>query len=76
MAFASTTCEGAMTQTIQHTLRTDDAARYIGLSASTMAKLRLSGKGPQYIKTGRIVLYRPADLDSWLDAQLRSSTSE
>jgi hypothetical protein len=29
------------------------AARYVGLSESTLAKLRLNGNGPTYCKLGR-----------------------
>src|SRR3954463_10113913 len=39
------------------------AARYVGLSESTLAKLRLNGNGPVYCKLGRRVVYRPADLE-------------
>jgi predicted DNA-binding transcriptional regulator AlpA len=42
------------------------AARYVGLSESTLAKLRLNGNGPLYCKLGRRVVYRPTDLDQWL----------
>ncbi len=52
------------------------AAERTGLSTSTLAKLRLSGKGPTYIKLGRRVAYRPEDLDQWIDANRVKSTSE
>jgi predicted DNA-binding transcriptional regulator AlpA len=58
-------------------LRTPQAAEYVGLSASTLEKLRLRGNGPTYQKAGpKIVVYRPEDLDAWLDAQRRRSTSD
>jgi len=58
-------------------LRTAEAGRRVGLSASTMAKLRMRGDGPKYIKVGRrIVVYDVADLDSWLAGRRRGSTSE
>ncbi|GMB82858.1 hypothetical protein NN6n1_36410 [Shinella zoogloeoides] len=56
-------------------LRTDDAANYVGVSASTLNKLRLAGGGPEYIKLGKSVVYDPADLDAWLASNRRSSTS-
>jgi predicted DNA-binding transcriptional regulator AlpA len=52
------------------------AARYVGLSASTLAKLRLNGNGPTYCKLGRRVLYRPADLDQWLQSRTARDTSD
>lgn len=57
-------------------LRTAEAAEYCGSSASTFEKLRLFGGGPRYVKLGRRVVYDQADLDAWLDANRRASTSE
>jgi len=57
-------------------LRAPAAAEYVGLSASTMAKLRMSGDGPPYSKAGaRVVVYDRDDLDRWLDQRRRLSTS-
>jgi hypothetical protein len=57
--------------------RTPQAAEYVGLSASTFEKLRLTGNGPVYQKAGpKIVVYRIEDLDAWLAAGRRRSTSE
>lgn len=56
-------------------LRTDDVAKLTGLSSSTLAKLRLTGGGPPYIKLGRTVVYDPADVEAWLSTHRRSSTS-
>jgi hypothetical protein len=58
-------------------LRAPAAAAYIGLSASTLAKMRLRGDGPVYSKAGpRIVVYDVRDLDAYLDARKRTNTSE
>lgn len=58
-------------------LRAPEAADYVGLSASTLAKMRLRGDGPAYSKAGpRIVVYDAADLDAWLAARRRCSTSD
>ena len=58
-------------------LRTDEAARFLGLSSSTLAKMRLRGDGPAYSKAGpRIVVYDMTDLDDWLAKGRRFSTSE
>lgn len=58
-------------------LRAPHAAAYIGLSTSTLAKMRLRGDGPVYSKAGpRIVIYERADLDEWLASRRRRSTSE
>jgi len=58
-------------------LRAPQAARYIGLSASTLAKMRLRGDGPPYAKAGpRVVVYDAHDLDAWLIQRKRRSTSD
>jgi predicted DNA-binding transcriptional regulator AlpA len=57
-------------------LNVKEAAAYIGLSTSTMNKLRVYGTGPVYLKICRRVAYDTADLDEWLTAQRRSSTSD
>jgi excisionase family DNA binding protein len=53
-----------------------EAANYLGLSTSWLAKLRLTGDGPPFLKLGRQVRYRRADLDAWLNQRLRRSTSD
>ena len=56
-------------------VRAPDAAKYLGLSTSTLAKLRMSGIGPTFAKLGRrVVVYRLADLDDWLARNRRKST--
>lgn len=58
-------------------VRTPKAAEYTGLSTSTLAKMRLRGDGPAYAKAGpRIVVYKIGDLDDWLAARIRQSTSD
>lgn len=48
-------------------LSTEGAARRLGLSRSYLEKLRADDGGPRYLKIGRAVRYRPADLDAWAD---------
>ncbi len=55
-------------------LRTPEAASYVGLSASTLEKMRLSGGGPRFIRLGgRAVGYELRDLDAWLDTRRKAS---
>jgi predicted DNA-binding transcriptional regulator AlpA len=63
-------------QKLRKMLRTPEAAAYCGSSSSTFCKLRLFGGGPVFVKIGRRVVYDPEDLDRWLAARRRSSTSE
>ena len=57
-------------------LRTSQAADYCAVSASLLNKLRMTGAGPQFTKISNIVVYDQDDLDAWLDAHRRRSTSE
>lgn len=53
------------------------AAERLGLSESTLAKMRLRGDGPSYIKLGvRRVGYLEKDLVGWVEARRFRSTSE
>jgi excisionase family DNA binding protein len=58
-------------------LRTQrEAAEVLRLSERTLERMRLTGLGPAYVKAGRRVLYRSADLEAWVASQVRTSTSE
>ncbi len=52
------------------------AADYVGLSARTLEKFRITGGGPLFLKPNRRVVYDRDDLDSWLDGKRRRSTSD
>jgi hypothetical protein len=57
-------------------LRTKEAAEYLGLSCSTLAKMRVYGTGPRFSKAGGAVIYSVQDLDSFVGEHSRQSTSE
>ena len=57
-------------------LRASEAARLLGLSATTLAKHRIFGTGPSYRKLGGRIVYAPDDLKRWADRGLRHSTSD
>lgn len=42
------------------------ASPFVGLSPATLRTLRSRGGGPPYAKVGKRVVYRVADLRSWL----------
>jgi len=52
------------------------AAELIGLSKSSLDKMRLTGRGPVYLRIGARVVYRRRDIDTWLDQYAQSSTAE
>jgi predicted DNA-binding transcriptional regulator AlpA len=61
---------------VSRRFRARTAAEYLGVSASTLAKWRMRGDPPSYCKLGRVVVYDQTDLDEWLQACRRRSTSE
>ena len=46
------------------------------LSPRTLERKRLDGTGPRFVKAGRRVLYRSADIEAWAEAHTFGSTSE
>lgn len=58
-------------------LKPRQAAAYLGLSFSALAKARVDGTGPAFLKLGkRAVAYDRGDLDAWLASRRRTSTSD
>jgi hypothetical protein len=53
-----------------------EAAKALRLSERTLERMRLTGLGPAFVKAGRRVLYRQADLEAWVASRVRASTSE
>jgi hypothetical protein len=54
----------------------DAAAIFLCTAPSWLAKLRMSGRGPLYIKMSRRVYYRRADLVAWIDQRRIRATSQ
>ena len=54
---------------VREYMRPNDAARYLRMSASKLAKMRMSGVaevGPLYSKMGACILYERKELDEWV----------
>ena len=60
---------------LQARLSVEQTAAYLGLSKSTLDKLRVFGGGPAYAKLGRRVTYSQQDIDRWVAGKQRLSTS-
>ena len=60
------------------TTTTDErgAAKRLKLAPETLRNMRWRGDGPPFLKLGRTVRYRLSDLADWLDARVRTSTSD
>ena len=50
-------------------LNTREAGDYVGLSAKTLARWRVAGGGPRYIKRSNRVVYEVVDLDAWMEEE-------
>ncbi|WP_202900479.1 helix-turn-helix domain-containing protein [Parvularcula oceani] len=56
---------------------TKQAANYLNLGVSTLNRARCEGWGPKHTVLGtRAIRYRQRDLDAFIEAGLRQSTSE
>jgi predicted DNA-binding transcriptional regulator AlpA len=51
-------------------------AGMLNVSVSWLAKARLSGNGPRYVKIGRAVRYPESSLREYIRSRTRGSTSE
>jgi predicted DNA-binding transcriptional regulator AlpA len=52
-----------------------EAARLLKMSVSWLAKARMRGDGPPFIRVGRSIRYSEAALVQWMKARQRLSTS-
>lgn len=58
-------------------LNTTEAARFLGVSKAFLERDRWAGARIPFIQVGaRAVRYRQADLDGYIQGQVRKSTSE
>ena len=51
-------------------MNTEKAAEYLGVSKSWLDHKRLEGQGPLATRMGRKVMYRPQDLDQYIEQNL------
>ena len=66
-----------MTQTaLEQGLNTDDAAEVLDCAPATLAKKRVIGGGPTYVKVGARVIYMPSDLREYIARNRRETTSQ
>lgn len=57
-------------------LLVNDVAGQTRLSISTLNKMRMTGGGPRFVKLGRRVFYRAADVDRWIASNTFRSTGD
>jgi predicted DNA-binding transcriptional regulator AlpA len=71
--------EEAATKTatgFERLLTARDAANLLRLSPSWLAKARMRGDGPPYVKLGRSIRYTETGILHWTRSRQRFSTSE
>jgi predicted DNA-binding transcriptional regulator AlpA len=61
---------------VERLITAKDAANLLRLSASWLAKARMRGDGPAYVKLGRAIRYRESVLLDWVKSRSRVSTSD
>ena len=54
-------------------LRPKEVASWLGVPVGTLYAWSYRGNGPQTIKVGRHLRYRPSDVEAWLDSQAKAS---
>jgi predicted DNA-binding transcriptional regulator AlpA len=60
---------------IRQLLNNDETADMLCVSRRTLPVWRVQGKGPKFIKIGKLVRYERCELDAWMQANTHSSTS-
>lgn len=61
---------------MQRLLNQIQAAQALGISPRALERHRTMGTGPTFVRVGRLVRYREEDLTSFVESNLRKSTSE
>lgn len=70
-----TTLTAASETPVRQLLNNDEAADMMGISRRTLPVWRVQGKGPQFIKIGKLVRYERTELDAWIRANTHANTS-
>ena len=53
-----------------------ELAEFLQVDPERLYEWRRKGDGPRFVKLGRDVRYRRADVHAWLEANLRSTTKD
>jgi len=70
-------CRTMTTCDTHHLLTEGEAAERLRLLPGTLRRWRWAGRGPAYIRvSGRAIRYAVADLDAYLSAARRTSTTD
>jgi predicted DNA-binding transcriptional regulator AlpA len=64
-----------MSTAIHPLMSSEELADYLGTTTQRLATHRMKGTGPRFVKEGRRVLYRRAEVEAWLDSNTRERTT-
>ncbi len=56
-------------------LNNNSTAEWLGISHRTLPIWRVQGKGPKFIKIGKLVRYEHTEIEAWILANTHSNTS-
>ena len=59
-----------------HLITDAELADWIRYEVRSVRNLRYSGRGPRFVKVGRLIRYRVKDVTEWLESNIRTSTSD
>ena len=65
-----------MAQQIETLLTPVQAADFLQIKPNTLAKWRVTGEGPPFVRVGRAIRYSMRELMRFIERQTRRSTSE
>lgn len=52
-----------------------DLSEYLGVPPGTLANWRYQGRGPAFVRVGRLVRYRADDVIEWIEDQMTGANS-
>jgi predicted DNA-binding transcriptional regulator AlpA len=64
----------ASSEVLERLLLPEEAAKILKLSMSWLAKARMDGTGPEFVKFGRAVRYKQSSLLKFIHEQCRTNT--
>ena len=67
--------DASKTTTTDSLLTAEDAAKFLNVSTAYLARRRVDGDGPAFVKLGRAVRYSEFSLRQFIKTRTRTSTS-
>jgi predicted DNA-binding transcriptional regulator AlpA len=56
-------------------ITSEELAAYLGVPLATLFRWRTAGTAPRGIRYGRRVMYRPGDIETWLESRSEAVAS-